>query len=436
MTVSPLAASSVWPRIWLLYAAGLLAAAQLGKMSALAPLFAPALGLGLAAAAWAVSLIEIGGATFGAAAGVLTQRLGLWRTLRWALAALALAGLGSATAGSGVVLMAWRVLEAAGYLGVVITAPVLMARLSLQAGPHGQMLAMSLWSTFVPLGAALGAAGAAGVVAASAAFWAGGPEPWRLALAAGGLVAAGLALHTWQRNRGHVAEHVLTSGEATAPRKGVSAGAAAWCLALAFGLFALYAVAVIGLLPTLLVQGAGLSAAAAGTWTGVASAASVLGSAAGALWMRHALAPRGLALASLALPGLAVWGVYAAAPQAGVSVALAIGINMLGGVFASLAFAALPRVAREPGQLARANGLIAQFGASGSLLGPPLAAAGIAQAGWPGAAAVVALASALALPLAWRALAPQALAGGAGGVGGEPGSRADSGTPPGSRTPR
>lgn len=401
---------TVWPRIWLLYAAGLLAAAQLGKLSALAPLFAPALGLGLAAAAWAVSLIEVGGATCGAAAGVLTQRLGLWRTLRWGLSALAIAGLGSATAGNGAALMAWRVLEAAGYLGVVITAPVLMARISLHAGPHGQMLAMSLWATFVPLGAALGAAGAAGAAATSAAVWPGGPAPWRLALAAGGLVAAALAIFTWQRSRGQEAEHALTSTETLKAGGPVAAGPAAWCLALAFGLFALCAVAVIGLLPTLLVQGAGLTPAAAGTWTGVASAAAVLGSAAGALWMRHALAPRGLALASLALPGLAVWGVYAAAPHAGLAVALAIGINILGGVFASLAFAALPRVASQPGQLARANGLIAQFGASGSLLGPPLAAAGIAQAGWPGAAAVVALASLLALPLAWRALAPRGLA--------------------------
>lgn len=408
---------TVWPRIWLLYAAGLLAAAQLGKMSALAPLFAPALGLTLAAAAWAVSLIEVGGAIFGAAAGALTHRLGLWRTLRWGLAALALAGLGSATAGSGAALMAWRVLEAAGYLGVIVTAPVLMARLSLQAGPHGQMLAMSLWATFVPLGAALGAAGAAAAMAASAWAWPAGPAPWRLALAGSGLVAAALAFYTWQRSRRQAEEPALTSAAHASPAghagpapPGSSplhlrAGPAAWCLALAFGLFALCAVAVIGLLPTLLVQGAGLSAAAAGTWTGVASAASVLGSAAGALWMRHALAPRGLALASLALPGLAVWGVYAAAPHAGTAVALAILINMLGGVFASLAFAALPRLARQPAQLARANGLIAQFGASGSLLGPPLAAAGIAQAGWPGAAAVVALASLLALPLAWRALA-------------------------------
>jgi MFS family permease len=403
---------TVWPRIWLLYAAGLLAAAQLGKMSALAPLFAPALGLGLAAAAWAVSLIEVGGATCGAAAGALTQRLGLWRTLRWGLAALALAGLGSASAGSGAALMAWRVLEAAGYLGVVVTAPVLMARLSLQAGPHGQMLAMSLWATFVPLGAALGAAGAAAAVAASATAWPGGPAPWRLALAAGGLVAVALAAYTWQRGSGPEAEPALTSATPSPSHPRGGAGPAAWCLALAFGLFALCAVAVIGLLPTLLVQGAGMSAAAAGTWTGGASAAAVLGSAAGALWMRHALPPRGLALASLALPALAVWGVYAAAPRAALAVGLAIAINVLGGVFASLAFAALPRVARQPGQLARANGLIAQFGASGSLLGPPLAAAGIAQAGWPGAAAVVALASLLALPLAWRALSPQALAGG------------------------
>ena len=92
------ASRSPWPLVGLLYLSGLLAAAQLGKLSALAPLIASSLGLSLTTVALAISLIELGGSTMGAAAGLLAHRLGLRRTLRWGVGCLALAGLGGAWA--------------------------------------------------------------------------------------------------------------------------------------------------------------------------------------------------------------------------------------------------------------------------------------------------------------------------------------------------
>jgi hypothetical protein len=383
--------ASPWPALLLLYAAGLMAAAQLGKMSALVPVISPPLGLSLGSAAWVVSLLEVGGATLGAVAGGLALRLGLWRSLQLGLAALAVAGLGSATAQGAPSLMAWRLLEAAGYLGITVSAPVLMARLTAGPGaPRAQMLAMTLWSTFVPVGVALGASGAA----AAALPWG-----WRGTLLAGGLLAAALAAATRALAPAAASEERAPAGQAAA-----AAGKAAWCLALGFGLFALFAVGVIALLPSLLVDGAGLSPAAAGQWTGLSSLSAVVGSALGAWLQRHGVALRWPALLALALPAPMVWGVFSAAPQAGLAVGLAIAINVLGGVWASLAFSALPRVVASPAQLVRANGLITQFGASGSLLGPPVMAAGIGQFGWPGGAAVATAVALLSLPFAWRAM--------------------------------
>ncbi|MEK8051079.1 MFS transporter [Ideonella sp. DXS22W] len=405
--------ASPWPAVLLLYAAGLMAAAQLGKLSALAPVFTPALGLTLAGAAWAISLLEVGGATLGAVAGLLAQRWGLRRTLQGGLVALALAGLGSATAQGQASLLGWRLLEAAGYLSVTVTAPVLIARLSLAAGAHTQMLAMTLWSTFVPVGLALGASGAA-----AAAL----PLGWRGALLAGGVLAAVLAVAMrwrWpaaaeaaadaadaEREAAHRAESHHAEDSAAfhaATRRAARPGMAAWCLALGFGLFALFEVGLLGLLPTLLVEQAGLSAAAAGQWTGVASLAAVGGSGIAALLQRHAVPARWPALLALALPAVLLWGIFRPAPDAAWAVGLAIACNLLGGVFASYAFAMLPRVAPRPAQLVRVNGLITQCGASGSLLGPPLMAAGVAWGGWTGAAALGVLITLPALPLAWRA---------------------------------
>ena len=395
------AQASPWPLIWALYLTGLMAAAQLGKLSALAPLIAADLQLGLTTVATAISLLEVGGATLGAVAGVLAQRFGLQRALRWGLASLALGGLGSALAQSAAGLLAWRLLEALGYLGVIVSAPVLIAHHAGAVSAPTQGLALALWSTFVPVGLALGAWGSAGLA---------GALGWRAVLLLGGAVVALLWLALLP-----VLRPVLPS---VPPQQAVPAaaagagpagkpGAAAWCLALAFGAFALFEVGLVALLPTLLVRDAGVPAAAAGQWTALVSAAAVLGSVAAALLLKHGhgQVPRWPLLLALGLPALLLFGVFSPVPQAGLAITLALLISVLGGVFASLSFALLPVVAGGAGQMVRANALLAQCGASGSLLGPPLMAACVQAGGWPAAALLGLVVTAAALPLAWRAAA-------------------------------
>lgn len=416
-------AGSPWPVVLLLYATGLLAAAQLGKLSALAPLIAADLGLGLTTLALAISLLEIGGAGLGAAAGRLAQRLGLRRSLRWGLAALALGGLGGMLVQGAPGLLGWRLVEALGYLGVIVTAPVLIAHHSAGggagAGARRQGLALALWSTFVPVGLALGAWSAAGLAVADL-----GGTGWRGAVA----VSGGLSLLLWALvgwlglpdsleappaagapGQGASPLPALVAGEArpTAATPLPTAGLAlsARCLALAFGGFALFAVGLMGLLPTLLVRDAGLTAAAAGAWTAAASLSAVPGSALAAWLMRGGRLPRLALLLALGLPAPLLFGVFQPTPALAMALALAILINLLGGLFAGLAFALLPVVAGSAGQMVRANGMLAQCGASGSLLGPPLMAACVQGAGWIGAAWLGLAVTALALPLAWRASA-------------------------------
>lgn len=382
---------SPWPLVGLLYLGGLLAAAQLGKMSALAPLVSNALGLSLTTVAIAISLIEIGGATLGAVAGLFAHRLGLRRTLRWGVACLALAGLGGASAQGAVGLLGWRLLEAAGYLGVIVSAPVLIAHHAGAAGARVQGLALTLWSTFVPVGLALGAWASA----SAASAW-----DWRAAMAAGGAVGVLLwAVLVWAGKRAVLPEHAESPTAAPAARL----TPALWCLTLGFGLFALFEVGILGLLPTLLVREAGLSAHAAGQWTAIASVAAIAGSATTAWLLRHGIGVRWPIMVSLGLPPLLLFGVFTPAPRAELAIGLAIALNMVGGVFASLAFALLPRLASAPGQMVRANGLLAQCGASGSLLGPPTMAACVQVGGWTAAAVLGLVVSLVAMPLAWRA---------------------------------
>jgi MFS family permease len=387
-------APSPWPVVVLLYLCGLLAAAQLGKLSALAPLIASSLGLSLPVVAIAISLIEVGGATLGAVAGLLAHRLGLRRTLFGGVACLALAGLGGAWAQGVTGLFGWRLLEAAGYLGVIVSAPVLISHHAEAFGARVQGLALTLWSTFVPAGLALGAWASAGMAAA----WG-----WRGAMTAGGIFAVALWAVLWRARLPDHAEAPADTRRAT-----IKLPPAMWCLALGFGAFALFEIGALALLPTLLVREVGLSAQAAGQWTAVASVSGIAGSAMAAWLLRHGAGVRWPVMASLGLPPLLLFGVFTTAPQAHVAIGLAVLLNMLGGVFASLAFALLPRLASEPGQMVRANGMLAQCGASGSLLGPPIMAACVQAGGWTAAAVLGLVASLAALPLAWHAASHRA----------------------------
>jgi len=407
----PPATAPSWLPIIGCYLAGVLAAAQLGKMSALAPLIAADLQLSLTTVAVAISLIEVGGATLGVIAGALASRLGLAGSLLGSLLCLAVAGVGSGLAQGGPALLAWRLLEAVAYLGVVVTAPVLIVRAATAAGAGARVgPAMALWSTFVPVGIAFGAWGWSQVAAVS---------DWRTAMWAGaGLSAAALGVAAWSRWHGRRGTAPGASGgavpvESTArgpappaagaagpaaqaghraapPAAGLSRGGArvdtaTWWLSASFGCYALFEVGLLALLPLYLTREAGLSAAAAGRWAALAALATIAGSAAAAWWMRRGGAPRWPVLLALFVPAAMLFGVFTEAPHAHAAAMLAVALNAISGLYPSFAFAWLPRAAGGAAQLVRANGIFTQFGASGSLLGPPLMAGCVDRFGWASA---------------------------------------------------
>jgi cyanate permease len=379
-------------RIAVLYACGVLAAAQIGKFAALAPALQRDLGLGLSTAAALVALIEVGGALFAGRAGRIALQLGLQRALLAAVLLLSAASVGQAWAAGVPALFAWRLAEAVGYVGVVVTAPVLIGAL---AGPQRAPPLLALWSTFVPVGMALGSWGLG---------WIADSSGWRTAVLASGAVAAACAGALWVGQR-----RVLDTGDGAARDGGREPlGRAPWCLAIAFGGFAALGVGVLALLPSVLV-GQGLGVAAAARWTAWASLAAVPGSLLLASIVRWPAAHRPMSAASLLASGALMFAVFGAGAQAAVVGVAALWLNLALGVYGGLAFALLPRVAGDAARAARTYGLLAQFGASGSLVGPPLLAFAAETAGWTAAAAVgcaLAMASALFADIALRRKAP------------------------------
>ena len=368
-----------WRRIGWLYALGVLAAAQLGKMSALAPLVAAELGMGLTMSGLVIALLEIGGATLGFAAGLLVDRLGVARVLLCGIALISAGNVGQSLTPSVALLVGLRVCEGAGYLCIVIAAPLLIFR---TAPPGRQTVALALWSSFVPVGFALGAMGS-GLIADLLA--------WRAAALFWAIVAAAMLLVS--------SRMVFAPSPAFEKRRWVMPGRPIWALTLAFACYASFAVGTIALLPTFLVQQVGTSARVAGLIGGVAAFIAVLGVALAA-WLRHRGAGTGVWMTlAIVLPALLLFGVFS--DEAGIVqvTALMLVLNTISGVYCGLAFALLPVLAQSDGEMAVANGLTLQLGATGSLLGPPLFAACVEQWGWSGAATAGAVLSALCLLL-------------------------------------
>ncbi|MGR3599004.1 MAG: MFS transporter [Heliomarina sp.] len=132
-------------RVLGLWAAGLGAAAQFGKVSVSYPLLAEHYGSTGAALGFAVSLVGFVGVIFGVTAGLIVARVGYRRAL---LAALGLGVLMSAYQASLPALplfLVSRAFEGASHLAIVVAAPTLIAQIS---APQHRGFTLSLWSTF------------------------------------------------------------------------------------------------------------------------------------------------------------------------------------------------------------------------------------------------------------------------------------------------
>ncbi|HEX8134967.1 MAG TPA: hypothetical protein VF880_16245, partial [Actinomycetes bacterium] len=156
---------------------------------------------------------------------------------------------------------------------------------------------------------------------------------------------------------------------------------AAALLAGGFCAAVVIAAAVLGMLPAFLEEQRRAGVAAGGSATARGARCSVLGSQVAGWLLARGAELRGLAATGLLMP-LASWPMVAAGGSLGASVLAAAGLMAANGVVVAGVFAAVPRVAAAPDHLAVVNGLVAQLGSAGTLLGPPLFAWAAGAAGW------------------------------------------------------
>jgi MFS family permease len=357
--------------IALIWAAGLGAAAQFGKISIhYETLRGTYGGHGEVALGLVVSIVGMVGLVFGTTAGLLVARIGPRRAIVAALAAGAAMSALQALMPAYPLMLASRIIEGASHLAIVVVGPTMIAALATEAR---RPLAMTLWSSFfgvtyavlavigpatTPAGLFLGHAAYMVVLAVILAVTLP-PDPRGQVLPMGNIL------------RQHAM--IYTSPRLAAP-------------AMGFCCYTFLYVAVLTLLPpetplshrALIATGMPLVSIAVSLTLGVR------------LLQRMSAVRLVQAGYGAAIPGFlilwAFWGQGAGMVAGGFVLSAALGIVQ------GASFASIPELNASPDDRARAAGAVAQLGNLGTTTGTPVLAALLATAGPPGLAlAAVAL---------------------------------------------
>ena len=371
-----------------LWAAGLGAAAQFGKISVLYQTlhttYAAHAGVGIGLM---VSIVGIVGLIFGTTAGLLVAKIGPRRAILSALALGAAVSLIQSSFPSYPLMMLTRVLEGVSHLTIVVVGPTAIAGVTSQ---RHQGLAMTLWSSFFGVTYAALAYFAPSLVAnygPGALFQLHGL--WMLLCFAALLALLPLdPAHRPRAGRGNLlAQHVAiyASPYLAAP-------------AMGFVCYTITYVAVLTLLPAAVTPG----------WGGFIGVAMPLVSIAVSLtlgiWLLSKLPAFRLVQAGFTVAILASLGLWLTWGQGASEAAFALLMAAALGVVQGASFASLAQINPSAEDRARGAGAIAQLGNLGTTTGTPLLALIMVQAGAAGLALFLIGFSALGIAIhAWQA---------------------------------
>jgi predicted MFS family arabinose efflux permease len=318
-------------------------------------------GVPLGVAGFAVSCVMLPGALAGWSFGAASDRFGPKRA---AIVGLLVAAVASVLAGFSedfALLVILRIVEGVGYTLLVVAATVIAAGIV----PGRSALALSVWSSFAPIGFALGQW--------AAAFAADPPLPVVGAAHAALLVLAAIALH-------FALDELKQHGRISSIREALRHAPALWTAA-AFGGVCAVLLASIALAPVVLAQASGISVAHAASLTALAALPAIVGRIAPGWLLERGCAAFTVFVAASALAAISLAGALLAPLPLAFALVLFGCFQILAGALPGLLSAMLPHVAPAPAQLGTVSGMCSQSVNVGNLIGPPLALAVYAAAG-------------------------------------------------------
>jgi CP family cyanate transporter-like MFS transporter len=349
-------------------AAGIFAAAQVGKVPTALPELQRQLDLSLVQAGWIATSINAMSAFLGVASGLVAARLGTRAALLLGLLLIAIGSLaGSLSPGSELVLGS-RILEGAGFVLVVVSAPSIIAA----AAPARRSAWLAAWGCYMPVGVS------AMLLLAPLLVESGG---WRTVWWFNTLSLAGMLALAWLQRRRLPQHPAPAPAPISTQLRRAAQLSGPWLMGLAFGVYSAQWFMIITWLPSFAVEHMGLTLRHAGWLTAFAT----LGNAAGCLSanpLARAGVPRWMIMvaAPLVLGGGGLV-VFSSTLDPGMRLLVAVVICSVCGVLPATMFAGIPAHVRSNDQIALGNGILMQCANIGILLGPPAIAAVVSHLG-------------------------------------------------------
>lgn len=367
-----------WDIILVALGAGIVAAGHIGKLPAALPMIRAELGLDLVTAGWIVSIFSATSVALGMLTGMFADRLGHRRVILASLLTQVIGSLWGAVAGSGTELLLARFAEGMGFVGVVVSAPSIIAH---AARPSDRRFALGLWGCFMSLGLAAILLLAPLILV---------PAGWRILWLVIAGVTAAWSLVTWVMLRRYDPRGRREQQAPLAERQPVTwrqdlrltlGRAGLWLLGLSFALYALQWMALMVWLPTFLVEQRGASVTLAAQLTVIVVLANVIGNLLGGWLLQHGGRRWHLLSFVGLLSILCGLGIFADVVPDGLRYGLCILFSALGGMLPAAVMTGAPAFTPTPRQIGAANGMLVQGSNLGQLLGPPAVATAVALAG-------------------------------------------------------
>jgi MFS family permease len=377
-----------WPAVLAAMAAGIVSGAAISKMSPALPLLQSEFGLSLIATGWLVSTfnaIALGSAIF---FGLLCDRAGALRFCLSGLACMMAGGVLGVFAPSAAWIIASRVIEGAGYVAILVSAPGLIAAAS---APMHRGLAFGLWGAHMPIG------GVAVLLASPVLFDASG---WRALWTAVAVFAALVMAFLASRSRQYTGMHAGMPRSLASIRASL-AQPVPWLLGVAFAAYTLQFYAIMMWLPTYLLQTRSAGATASALLTALFVLVNAFGNVMGG-WFMHRNVPLGRIVGvTFAITTMAFLAIFADGLPDAVRFACVLAYGFITGNIPPAVFSGSVRHARSPAEAGSIQGMIVQVSNVGIFAGPPLIAAAVTHGGgWSAALWVILAAAAIGLAAA------------------------------------
>jgi len=368
----PQAQRTSWTIVGLAVGAGVIAAFQIGKVPVALPLLRVDLGLSLVAAGWVISMFNLIGALGGMPMGAAIGRFGDRRAVVSGLMLLALASAAGAAAIDPATILISRFFEGLGGLMIQVGAPALIQRYAL---PQDQRLAFGFWGSWMGSGQFL-------IMVASPLIL--GAIGWRGLWIANAvlLLIFAIILAVATRRPIPLPPRIAAKRSLWLDMKDTLAAPGPLVLGFCFTTYALNYLAVVGFLPTILIE-EGVASGTAALLTAVAVLANAGGNVMGGVLMQRGLPRWALIVASHVVMGLSSIGIFWPDLPLAVRYPLCLAFMGGGGILPASVFSGATRHAPAPHLLPTTNGVIVQVVAIGQFIGPPsVAALASAIGGW------------------------------------------------------